>query len=217
MHILPIHITCYFLKVKHTDFENFYFRNLVLPGLKWYKFSSLDDKTTLSLFIEDVDKKTKKKSETYTHRGRVYKHTRRSIKHEPLVGHRNFWDRNFGKKQQVTWDQFQHSFQQEFKTEISELYKSDESSEWLFNVIKNDVFKATDMVTKDNYLEIIGGTEHGKDIWKIVIEKATEKYCIKEVFNMKSTVRLTAVENLGKQVLDFCDCMPAYVIIFSKQ
>ena len=172
---------------------------MVLPSLKWYKFSSLDDKVTLSSFIEDVGRKAKKRPESYTHRGRVYKHTftRKAIKHEPLVEHRNFWDCHFGKKQQVTWDQFQNSFQREFKAEISEVYKSDKSSEWLFNVIKNEVFKATDMVTKDKYLGIIDETEHGRDIWKTVIEKATEKYCIKEVFNMDSTVRLTAVENLG--------------------
>ena len=200
-----------FKKGIHADFENFCYRNLVLPRLKWYKFSSLDDKTTLSLFIEDVDKKAKKIPESYTHRGRIYKHTRKSIKHEPLVEHRNFWDRNFGKKQQVTWDQFQNSFQREFKNEIFELYKSDESSERLFNVIRHDVFKATDIITKDKYLGIVDETEHGRDIWKIIIEKATEKNCIKEVFNMDSTVRLTAVENLGRQILDFYDYMPDFI------
>ena len=173
-----------------------------MPRLQWYEFPSLDDKATLSSFIEDVNDKANNQQESCTNGEILYRYpTRKAIK---IVEHGNFWVRNFGKKQQVTWDQFQSSFQKEFKTEIPEFYKTDESSQWLFSVIKNEVFKATNMVTKYKYLEIVGEAEHR---WNEVIVKATEKYCIKEVFNMYSAVRLTAVENLGMQVIHFCDCM----------
>ena len=177
-----------------------------MPRLKWFKFSSLDDDSTLSLFLTEVKRSTVGALESQSSLRNLQKHaTRTSIKYEPIVEHGNFWDYKFKRKQQVTWNQFQKGFEEEFRTEISSSYKSEESVQLLCNVIKNDVLETTDMVTKDKFLEVVGGSEHRKHFWKVVNDKATEKYCIKEVFNIHSSVRLSAVENLGE--LCFCDTL----------
>lgn len=167
--------------------------------MHWYTFSSLNDDSTLLTFMKGVHKSVSKQLDPHKAKKKLYSHSTHYLRIEdkPLSEGGNFWDRNFGKSKKVTWNQFQKGFQKEFKTEISELYKSDESFQWLFNVLKNDVFDGTETVTKDKFLEVRGESKHRDHFWKVVNDRATEKYCIKEVFNMKSAVRLTAVENLG--------------------
>ena len=55
-------------------------------------------------------------------------------------------------------------------------------------------------VTKAKFMEVRGQSDRKGQFWKVVSEIATEKYSMNEVFNMDSSVRLTAVENLGKFV-----------------
>lgn len=168
--------------------------------MQWYIFSSLVDKdATLSEFIKEIKKNIDKQSEPHAAKEKLYRNqTKKAISYEPIGKDGNFWDRNFGeKRKEVKWNEFQKTFETEFKTEMSELCKTEESSQWLLNVLKNDVFEGTDKVTKDNFLKLRGQSVHKKHFWKIVNDKATEKYCINEVFNMDSAVRLTAVENLG--------------------
>ena len=40
--------------------------------------------------------------------------------------------------------------------------------------------------------------------WRVVSQIAVEKFNMQEVFNMQSTVRLTAVENLGMSIKNQC-------------
>lgn len=109
----------------------------------------------------------------------------------------NFWDRKFGKSMQVPWQQFQAAFQSEYAVKIAELYKSNE--DWLFNQLKQ-LIGATDMVNKTKFLEVLNmGQSDDKDkFWNVISDKATESHCMQQVFNMKSSVRLPAIENLGK-------------------
>lgn len=176
-----------------------------MPRLQWYKFSpSLDSGYPLSSFIEEVKKKIRQQSAaSQATRKKLYRHTtNKAIRYDPIAEHKTFWDCNFENKLQVTWNEFQNRFQAVFKTEISELYKSKESPRLLFDVLKHDLFDATEKITKAKFLEVIGDSKQKNHFWKIVSEKATEKYCLKEVLDMHSAVRLTAGENLGK--LYFC-------------
>lgn len=49
-------------------------------------------------------------------------------------------------------------------------------------------------------MQIRGDSSEKHTFWRIVRQIAVEKFNMKEVFNMQSTVRLTAVENLGKSL-----------------
>ena len=67
-------------------------------------------------------------------------------------------------------------------------------------MLKDEVFEAasSDKVTQAKFMEVRGDSKDKNHFWKVISEIAVEKYSMNEVFNMESTVCLTAVENLGK-------------------
>lgn len=68
-------------------------------------------------------------------------------------------------------------------------------------MLKCDVLEVTDdKVTKEQFTAVRGESEDGNAFWKTISSIAVEKFNMKEVFNMNSTVRLTAIEKLGTYV-----------------
>ena len=142
-----------------------------------------------------------------------YANVKRPSKIELIGEEGNFWRRNFGDDEEVAWYKFQQAFLTEFKANLSESF-DDSKVSWLLEMLKDEVFEATssDKVTQAKFMEVRGDSKDKNHFWKVVSEIATEKYNMNEVFNMESTVRLTAVENLGKccTMITLCLCCVKY-------
>ena len=67
---------------------------------------------------------------------------------------------------------------------------------WLLEMIKKEMFAGADKITKEKFLEARGDSKERNAFWKTVSQVAIEQFNMKEVFNMKSSVRLTAIERL---------------------
>jgi hypothetical protein len=109
-----------------------------------------------------------------------------------------FWDRNFGTADKVQWFRFQQSFITEYDTQLKNLF-TDEHIPWLLeDVLHKDILGGAEEITRDHFMLIRGDSKEKHIFWKMVRQVSVEKFNMKEVFNMKSTVRLAAIENLGK-------------------
>lgn len=75
----------------------------------------------------------------------------------------------------------------------------------MLDMLHNDVFGGAGKISKDHFMQVRGDSKT-QGFWMIVKQIAVEKFNMKEVFDMQSTVRLTAVENLGGCV-PMCVCM----------
>ena len=111
----------------------------------------------------------------------------------------SFWQRNFAGEDEVPWYRFQQVFLTDYDAKITSLF-DEESVPWLLNMLKNDIFGAAEKITKDHFMNVRGdeGSKDRHAFWKVVSQIAVEKYNMQEVFNMDSSVRLTAIEKLGK-------------------
>ena len=177
--------------------------------MEWHIFPPDNMESTLPAFMTDLkanlsgEEATKTAAEEdtapATTRRQLYAHTKKKSKFEMVDEQGTFWDRNFGSEESVAWFKFQQAFLSEYETNISESF-NDSQVAWLLDMLKNEVLEAseTDKVMHSKFLEVRGDSEHKGHFWKVVSDLATEKYSMNEVFNMESTVRLTAVENLGK-------------------
>ena len=74
----------------------------------------------------------------------------------------------------------------------------EENIPWLLDLLKNDVLRVeSEKVAKEQFSQVRGDSQDKNAFWKAVSAIAVEKFNMKEVFNMNSTVRLTAIEKLG--------------------
>ena len=67
---------------------------------------------------------------------------------------------------------------------------------WLLDMLKNDIFRGCEKVTKDQFMDVRGDSQDKNAFWKVVSQIAVEKFNMKEVFDMRSSVRLAAIEKL---------------------
>ena len=71
---------------------------------------------------------------------------------------------------------------------------------WLLEMLRNDVFGGAEKISRDHFMTIRGHSPDKNAFWRQVSQIAVEKFNMQEVFNMRSTVRLTAIEKL-------CECV----------
>lgn len=74
----------------------------------------------------------------------------------------------------------------------------EENIPWLLEMLKSDVFEGAEKVTKDQFMQVRGESTAKNAFWVVVSQIAVEKFNMKEVFNMNSSVRLAAIEKLGE-------------------
>lgn len=66
-------------------------------------------------------------------------------------------------------------------------------------MLKEDILEVVgDKVTREQFMQVRGDSTGNNVFWKVVSQVAVEKFNMKEVFNMNSTVRLAAIERLGR-------------------
>lgn len=67
----------------------------------------------------------------------------------------------------------------------------------MLEMLKMDLFEGAEKITKEQFMQVRGDSEEQNTFWRVVSQIAVEKFNMKEVFNMNSSVRLTAIEKLG--------------------
>lgn len=83
---------------------------------------------------------------------------------------------------------------------LLDLFTEDHIKWLLDEVLHSSIFGGAEDITKDHFMQIRGDSKEKHTFWRTVRQIAVEKFNMQEVFNMQSTVRLTAVENLGKNL-----------------
>ena len=110
---------------------------------------------------------------------------------------RNFWEIHFGVCESTSWAEFEAKFLGEYRTRI-ELVFGHNRTEWVMERLHFDIFKKAETVYKADFLLFQGHPDKQHQFWHRVKEYMLESHMIREVFNMESTVRLAAVQNLGE-------------------
>lgn len=109
----------------------------------------------------------------------------------------DFWARKLGGADEVAWFRFEKSLLEEFDEELKSQF-SDKQIDWLLKTLRKEIFFDSDQARKQDFLEFTGNNP-GKDyLIKRIILLATEKLAMIDVFSMKSTVRLQAIDNLTR-------------------
>ena len=64
-------------------------------------------------------------------------------------------------------------------------------------MLKDDIFNGAEKITRAQFFLVRGDSPNRNAFWRVVSQIAVEKFNMQEVFNMESSVRLTAIEKLG--------------------
>lgn len=187
---------------------------LTLQGLAWTTFANAEERETVGrgfvqLVQENLSKPVHETADVVlttsltsapTKKARINTKLRQqtTVRDEQHEGPLNtFWDRNFPTDDEVPWFKFQQAFLTDYEAQLSGLFNED-NIPWLLDMLKNDVFDGADKITKGKFMEVRGESPDKNAFWRSVSQTAVEKFNMQEVFNMKSSVRLTAIEKLAK-------------------
>lgn len=113
---------------------------------------------------------------------------------------KDFWDRHFSGQREVSWIDFRSNFISDYSERISDEMGEDKNK-WLVNLMYKDLFNLNKSLNIQAYLSFIGSesSRHEGDLfYERIREYAIGSFAMREVFNMESSVRLTAVRNLGE-------------------
>lgn len=111
----------------------------------------------------------------------------------------DFWERHFAKAKEVSITSLKEKFAADYGDRISQTFGP--SQRKLFeNLLCKDVFELQNVVKKDKYEKFIGATSSNQPdpFFDRISAYVTAHTAMKEVFDMDSTVRLTAIQQLGK-------------------
>ena len=110
-----------------------------------------------------------------------------------------FWVRNFSDKTQVTWHTFKEIFLWEYKENLKEDFM-EKQLRWFLHLLYKDIFLSQNTISKKKYDKFCGELckDDADHFYNRLKEYAIGSFAMKEVLEMDSTVRLTAIQNLGK-------------------
>lgn len=109
-----------------------------------------------------------------------------------------FWTEHFGVVDHVIWDRFTSAFLEVFQKPVQETFTSEDQQQ-LLDILKREL-EVDDEGRIFKYQLLAFCSIHGdtSTLWARVHEQARESFAMREVFNMDSSVRVEAIENLGK-------------------
>jgi hypothetical protein len=110
---------------------------------------------------------------------------------------KNFWEIHFGLCESTSWAEFEAKFLNEYRAKI-ELAFGHNQTDWMMERLHFDIFKKAEIIYREDFLIFQGYPNKKHQFWHRVKEYMLESHMIREVFNMESTVRLAAVQNLSK-------------------
>ena len=111
----------------------------------------------------------------------------------------DFWERHFTGQSEVTFEEFKDKFLEDYKTVLEEDMGSDKP-EFFVNLLYKDIFAQMQTITRLQYNKFVGKNERRESdhFFDRLRQYAIGSLALREVLNMDSSVRLTAIENLGK-------------------
>lgn len=118
---------------------------------------------------------------------------------EADVSAEKYWKEHFGTKEDIPFEEFWTCFTKDYKDQLSVIIGNEEDLDWLKSVLSREM--EVDDQGKLYKFELeafcnIEGEYYG--MWERVNIQASESWAMKEVFDMNSSVRVDAIENLGK-------------------
>lgn len=178
---------------------------LVLQSVKWYDCTEEDHHAERIASIADQVAQKKAKAANPTENPEVNEQLKHvSNRHKPVFQvtletdpNYDFWAIKLGDADSVPWFRFEKSILEEFDEELKGQF-AEEQIAWLLKTLKKEIFYDSDQASKKDFLGFTGGNP-GKDyLNKRILSLVTEKLAMIDVFSMKSTVRLQAIDNLTK-------------------
>lgn len=135
------------------------------------------------------------------------RNTKMDLEGLEFLGPEEYWERNFVLKEIIPWSHFVQHFKTDFHEGLNKILKPEEQ-DWLFTVLlnemepdENNLYRLDSdepVLQKMNFLKFCSIEGEYCPVWQRVKEQASESWSIKEVFDMNSSVRVDAIENLGK-------------------
>ncbi|XP_019646659.1 PREDICTED: protein tirA-like isoform X1 [Branchiostoma belcheri] len=184
---------------------------LTLAPMEWVDFSDRDKfDVSFAALTQKIKAATndgdeskvaevgKPKLERQPTRQNLNKMTR--LNSNPLDDESDFWERAFKDAKDVPWSKFKEAFDKQYGSLLDGMQISSdaENKDWLMTVLKREMNVENNVLTRENYDEFrfMGGVK--LPFWQRVHEQAVESYTMREVFQMESSVRLSAIEDLAK-------------------
>lgn len=181
---------------------------LQLAPLQWIMFT--DDRAFKDAFselieslkykLDQINKVSQKTADVPAHNRRATVRTRINAHHRQQSVQeeedKDYWRVHFGDRDEVPWNEFRECFQSYVQREFKDL---DLPQEWLLAILAQEVDEdGNQVVDRKTYLDFVTIDGEEVDFKTRVQEQALETYTMHKVFNMESTVRLDAIENLSK-------------------
>ncbi|XP_022338280.2 uncharacterized protein LOC111133865 isoform X1 [Crassostrea virginica] len=188
---------------------------LQLAGFEWFSLCSdfeNESKDFVNRVCEEIQseietekssdtkkdsQKSRKSQKTLTILNKSLSKTKMTRLHLEDAG--NYWNHSFGKETSVSWETFKNRILKDFEADFEETF-GEKDTEWLLSILHREMMVETteQMLTKEKYLAFCSIGDVVYPLWLRIQEQARESYAMREVFSMDSSVRVQAIENLGK-------------------
>ena len=157
-------------------------------------------KTQMDYMCDQIKSKIQKAKDTEEQKDARFLHTREKQLKSNDMSPEKFWEKYFGNKETLTWEQFIQTFIQHFGSVLQKTVPKEEQ-EWLLTVFEKEICDE-DKYGQVSLTDLIqfcqSGTTTTHCVWESVERYAREQIAIKGVLTIDSSVRLDAIENLGK-------------------
>ncbi|XP_078679619.1 uncharacterized protein LOC144915279 [Branchiostoma floridae x Branchiostoma belcheri] len=173
---------------------------LTLAKLNWMFFTSDEESqksfpTLVTTIRSSLNKLSKTDGVVSTYEvSQLYVKTEETQEKQP-----GFWERKFGNvRTNIPWVEFKRAFQEEYQRKLDKHFPG-KQQEFLMRLINVDLLEGSPRFHREAYDNFCGthvNEPHG--FYSRVKEYCGSKQAMREVFGMDSTVRLSAIQNLGK-------------------
>ena len=170
-----------------------------------YKSSFVDvsdvrlKKAQMTFMCDQIKAKIQKVKDQKEQKDARFLHTReKKLKSNDLTPEK-FWEKYFGDKDVLNWDPFIQTFIQHFGSVLQKTVPK-EDQKWLLAVFEKEICDE-EKFGKVSLADLVRFCKLGNStncVWESVERYAREQIAIKSVFTIDSSVRLDAIENLGK-------------------
>lgn len=117
----------------------------------------------------------------------------------------DFWDRHFPDSNEISWDVFKQCFLVDYEEQISAQYSYSKLA-FFINMIFRDIFNGKQTLQRVVYEQFCKNADGETESFYDKLQKyALGYHAMKQVFNMDSEHRLTAIQNLGKSIFVLSD------------
>ncbi|XP_067932670.1 uncharacterized protein [Watersipora subatra] len=114
----------------------------------------------------------------------------------------DFWERHWGAHVDVNWHTFARTFYVDYNETLEASFGKD-GADMLMKLMKTDIFDQKSQISRSTYDAFCGKQESESDgvadhFFRCLCDYTVGYFAIREVFNMESSVRLQAIQNIGR-------------------